>query len=252
MPQFHSDEVDLEYLDEGDGIPVLMIHGFASRMAVNWINTLWVKTVVQSGRRAIAFDNRGHGDSRKFYDPSAYEAPMMAEDALRLFDHLRIKKAHCIGYSMGARITAFAAMRAPERFLSVTFGGLGENMILGIGGSDEIAQALEAENVAAITHPQAVAFRVFADQTKSDRKALAACIRASRQRITADEIGSVETPALVVVGEKDDISGSADGLATLMPNASAITIPGKDHMSAVGDRTFKAEAQAFWDRVEAA
>ena len=90
MPSFQSDGVRIAYWDEGEGDPILLIHGFASNAGTNWADSGWVRTLVADGRRVIAFDNRGHGQSEKLYEPERYGAPTMAEDARALLDHLGI------------------------------------------------------------------------------------------------------------------------------------------------------------------
>ena len=102
--------------------------------ATNWVDPGWVRTLVAGGRRVIAFDNRGHGQSEKLYDPERYGAPTMAEDARALLDHLGIERADVMGYSMGARISAFLVLKHPERVRSVIFAGLGINMVRGMVG----------------------------------------------------------------------------------------------------------------------
>jgi pimeloyl-ACP methyl ester carboxylesterase len=94
-------------------------------------------------------------------------------------------------------------------------------------------------------------FRAFAEQTKSDRLALAACIRTSRTLVSREEIARLTVPTLIGVGSRDDIAGSAEGLADLMLRARALDIPNRDHMLAVGDKVFKAAALEFFDDVEA-
>ncbi len=246
MLSFKSDGIDIAYIDEGAGDPVLLIHGFASNVATNWIDTGWVKTLAGAGYRVIAYDNRGHGRSAKLYDLADYGAPIMAEDARRLLDHLGIDRAHVVGYSMGARISAFLAMAHPERVRSVVFGGLGSNMVRGVAGTGPVAAALEADSIDDVTNPTARTFRAFAEQTRSDLKALAACIRSARAQITADALGKIACPVLVVVGERDVIGGSADDLAAMIPGARGITLPGLDHMKAVGDKGFKRAVQEFF------
>jgi pimeloyl-ACP methyl ester carboxylesterase len=242
---FNSDGVDIAYIDEGAGDPVLLIHGFASNVNTNWVDTGWVKTLTGAGYRAIAYDNRGHGQSAKLYDLEAYGAPILAEDARRLLDHLGIARAHLIGYSMGARIAAFLAMAHPARVRSLVFGGLGLNMVRGVAGTGPVAHALEAASIDEVTNPTARTFRAFAEQTKSDLKALAACIRSSRAPITAEALGTLRCPVLVVVGERDVIGGSAAGLAALIPGARGVELAGRDHMKAVGDKGFKEAVLGF-------
>ena len=88
-------------------------------------------------------------------------------------------------------------------------------------------------------------FRAFAEQTKSDLKALAACIRGSRQTLSSDQVAKITVPLLVAVGSKDPIAGSAEALVRLIPGAQALDIPERDHMTAVGDKVFKAGALVF-------
>jgi pimeloyl-ACP methyl ester carboxylesterase len=194
----------------------------------------------------IALDNRGYGGSTKFYDPWRYEPDLMANDALELLDFLQINRASIIGYSMGSRIMTFMALSRPERVLRLVFGGMGENLVKGVGRWQPIAQALEAGNVDDVEDPVGRRFRLFADRTGSDRMALAACIRPSRQRISQQQVTSIPHPALVVVGSDDDIAGSGAALAHMLPDGRALDLPGKDHMKAVGDKDFKQGVVEFF------
>jgi pimeloyl-ACP methyl ester carboxylesterase len=246
--KFSSDGVDIAFIDEGagnGGDPVLLIHGFASNVATNWVDTGWVKTLTAAGYRVIAFDNRGHGRSAKLYRLEDYGAPIMAEDARRLLDHLGIERAHAMGYSMGARISAFLAITHPARVRSLVFGGLGINMVRGVAGTGPVARALEADSIDDVTNATARTFRAFAEQTNSDLKALAACIRSARAPITAEALGALRCPVLVVVGERDVIGGSAAKLAELIPGARGVELAGRDHMKAVGDKGFKEAVLSF-------
>jgi len=239
MPRFRHDGVEIAFLDAGAGEPIALIHGFASNAATNWLNPGWIGTLTKAGRRAIALDNRGHGASTKLYEPAAYHSSLMAEDVRALLDHLGLASADVMGYSMGARIAAFLALAHPGRVRSVIFGGLGSHLVDGVGLPETIADALEAPSLAAVTDPQGRMFRAFAEETKSDLKALAACIRGSRQTLTRAEIAAIRMPALVAVGTKDVVAGSAQELAALLPAGRALDIPGRDHMLAVGDKVFK-------------
>jgi pimeloyl-ACP methyl ester carboxylesterase len=239
MNSFSNNGVDIAYLDEGEGEPIILIHGFASTKEVNWVNPGWVSTLTGAGRRVIALDNRGHGASAKLYEPDAYHSAIMADDVRALLDHLKIERADVMGYSMGARIAAFLALAHPERVRSVILGGLGIRLVDGVGLPETIADALEAPSLADVHDAQGRTFRAFADQTKSDRRALAACIRGSRQTVSREECRRLTMPVLVAVGTKDDVAGSAQELAALLPEGRALDIPGRDHMLAVGDRVYK-------------
>ena len=157
MPSFHHDGVEIAFLEQGEGEPIVLVHGFASNAAVNWVHPGWVATLTKAGRRAIALDNRGHGASAKLYDPAAYHSAVMADDV----------------------------------------------------------------------------------------RALAACIRGSRQTLSPAEVAAIRVPTLVAVGTKDFVAGSASELAALIPGAQALDIPGRDHMLAVGDKVFKAGVLQF-------
>lgn len=248
---FTHDGLQLAYFDEGDrdAPPVLLIHGFASTASVNWVYPGWLKTLGEAGYRVVAIDNRGHGASDKPHDAQAYRPWVMAEDAVALLDHLGIDRLHVMGYSMGARISSFLALAHPQRVRSLVLGGLGIGMTDGVGDWDPIADALLAPSLDTVEHARGRMFRSFADQTKSDRVALAACISGSRDLISRSDMATIAVPTLVGVGTKDDIAGSPQELAALMPNAEALDIPGRDHMLAVGDRVFKAAVLDFYRRV---
>ena len=245
MPTFHHGAVRIAFLDEGEGEPIILVHGFASNKEVNWVNPGWVSTLTQAGRRAVAFDNRGHGQSSKLYDPAQYHTKLMASDVIALMDYLELPRADVMGYSMGARITAYLAHDHASRVRSAILGGFGFNVVDGAGLPETIADALEAEDISDVTSDRGRQFRSFAQQTKSDLRALAACIRGTRQRLTREQAAAIRVPVLVAVGTKDDIAGSPEKLAALIPGAQALPIPERDHMLAVGDKTYKAGVLDF-------
>jgi pimeloyl-ACP methyl ester carboxylesterase len=245
--RFQHDGVEIAFLDEGEGDPIVLVHGFASTAQVNWVGPGWITTLKRAGRRAIALDNRGHGNSSKLYDAAAYHSERMADDVRALIDHLGIARADVMGYSMGARICAFLALQHPERVRRAVFGGLGIHLVHSAGLPEKIAEALEAPSLAHVHDPYARMFRAFADQTRSDRRALAACIRGSRQSIRIEQVARITVPVLIAAGTKDPIAGSAHELAALMPHARAFDIPGRDHMLSVGDGRFKEEVLRFLD-----
>ena len=245
MATFRNGDVEIAYFDQGEGEPVVLVHGFASNKETNWVNPGWVGTLTRAGRRVIALDNRGHGASAKIYDASAYHSATMADDVRALLDHLQIERADIMGYSMGARVSAFLAVDHRERVRSLTLGGLGIRLVEGVGLPESIAEALEAPSLDAVTDATGRTFRAFAEQTKSDLKALAACMRGSRQTLSRAQVGALQMPVLVAVGSKDTDAGSAQALAALIPGARALDIAGRDHMLAVGDKAYKAGVLEF-------
>jgi pimeloyl-ACP methyl ester carboxylesterase len=249
MESFDSAGVRIAYIDArpaaGPGDPIVLVHGFASTHAVNWVNPLWVKTLTEAGRRVIALDNRGHGESDKPHDPAAYATAIMAEDVARLLDHLGLERADVMGYSMGARNTAFLALAHPARVRSIVLGGLGHHLVDGAGLPEAIADAMDAPDLASLTDANQRMFRRFADANGADRAALAACIRGSRQVLSPEQLASIDCPALVAVGTKDAIAGDPHRLAALLPHGQALDIPGRDHNLAVGDKVYKQGVLAF-------
>jgi pimeloyl-ACP methyl ester carboxylesterase len=248
MPTFTHSGLTLAYEVYGEGAPVLCVHGFASSGKVNWLDTGWVETLVEAGYQAITLDNRGHGASDKPHDPDLYYPSLMAEDALALLQHLGIGRAAVLGYSMGARIAAFMAYQAPETIAAAVFGGMGLNLINGLSDGNDIIAGLRAPSLSSLTHPTARQFRIFADHTGSDREALAACMETSREAMARADARRIEVPVLVAVGEVDEMAGSPEPLAELLPQGEAVVIPKRDHMRATGDKVFKTAALEFLGR----
>jgi pimeloyl-ACP methyl ester carboxylesterase len=245
MPSFHNGDVEIAYLDEGEGEPILLVHGFASTKNVNWVYPAWVSELRKAGRRVIALDNRGHGDSAKLYDPEAYHIPLMASDVTALMDHLDIERADIMGYSLGGRMTAWLAYRLPQRLRSAIFGGIGIGLIEGGGPGENVAAALEVSSLDEVSDPVGRTFRAFADQTRADRRALAACMRGSRRLMTREEAAAITVPVLIAVGTTDEIAGSAQALGKIIPGSQVLDIPNRDHMRAVGDKVYKTGVVEF-------
>jgi pimeloyl-ACP methyl ester carboxylesterase len=246
MNEFSSDGVRIAYIDTAQaGDPILLLHGFASNHAVNWVFPQWVKTLTAAGRRVIAFDSRGHGQSEKLYRPEDYTIKAMAEDARRLLDHLGIARADIMGYSMGARIATVLALSHPEMVRSLVIGGMSDKLVSVAGLGPDIAEAMEAPSAADLSDTGAKTFRVFAEATRSDLKALAACARGARQKLSVAELGRLALPVLVAVGTKDEVAGDASRLAALIPGAEALAIPDRDHNRSVGDPVFKKAVLGF-------
>src|SRR5437588_11971909 len=115
MPSFKNGAVEIAYLDEGEGEPIVLVHGFASTKNVNWVYPTWVSELRKNGRRVIALDNRGHGDSAKLYDAAQYSIPIMAGDGTAPMDHLEIGMADSMSYWRGTLPTAWSGLKPPRR-----------------------------------------------------------------------------------------------------------------------------------------
>jgi pimeloyl-ACP methyl ester carboxylesterase len=249
MHHFTSDGIDIAYRDEGEGRPILLIHGFGSNASVNWGSTGWINRLNRAGFRTIAPDNRGHGESQKLHEPSLYHPALMAKDAANLLAHLGVARAAVMGYSMGGRIAAFLAVERPDLVSAAVLGGIGMSLVNGRGGEEAIADALLAPDPEALTDAGARTYRTFAEQTKSDLRALAACIVGQAQNLTREQLATIAVPVLVALGSNDATAGSGPELAALMPKGQFLEIPGRDHMLATGDKAFKEGAIAFLEGV---
>src|SRR5690349_8546904 len=106
MPHFDSGDIRIAYYLEGpdDGVPTMLLHGFASDFELNWRGTRWIETFTRAGRLAVGLDFRGHGQSDKPHDAGAYGEQSLAGDVVALLDHLEIGEADLVGYSMGGRV----------------------------------------------------------------------------------------------------------------------------------------------------
>ena len=257
MDSFISNGVEIAYADyrpvaTEKGAPILLIHGFASTHAVNWLFTQWIKTLTEDGRRVVTFDNRGHGQSEKLYDPALYSLEAMAGDASALLDHLGVPRADVMGYSMGARIAITLALAHADKVRSLILGGVGANLLEEPGLPSGLAEAMEAERIEDIGPSMLKIFRGFAESTRSDLKALAACARGFRKSMEPATLARVAQPVLICVGTRDDVAGDPHPLQPLFRQAEVVDIPGRDHNRAVGDRVYKQAVLSFLAAQDAA
>src|SRR6476660_3362979 len=235
MPSFHNGNVEIAYLDEGAGDPIVLVHGFASSKNVNWIYPTWVSDLKKDGRRVIALDNRGHGDSAKLYDSADYEIAIMASDVIALLDHLGIERADIMGYSLGSRMTAILAREQPQRLRSAILGGIGIGLIEGGGPGESVAVALEVPSLEDVTDPVGRTFRAFADQTRSDRRALAACLRGSRRLMTSEEATALGVGPVTGLGTKEKPGGRAAPLGKILGGGGLPNFRTREHTRGVAN-----------------
>ena len=254
MSQFESAGFEIAFDDIGARdarTTIVLVHGFATNRRENWQRLGWYSAYERKGVRAIALDCRGHGESAKPLDPSAYSRDAMAGDVLALIDHLGIEKADLMGFSMGARIALASALKRPDRFGHLVLGGVGEKLFEPPRADNAMAEAMEAEDPDSIVDPLLRSFRYFADESHENRLALAALSRASLRFADGDggwaACGNLHQPVLVVAGAHDTLAGDPEPLARAFPNGRAVTLPGCDHFSAIPHGLFKAAVFDFLD-----
>lgn len=238
MEQFRSfDGTAIAYIDRGDGPTVVLHHGFAADHATNWDAPGVVDALVEAGRRVVALDARGHGQSGKPHEEAAYADGAMAKDVRALFDHLDLDDVDLVGYSMGAIVAAQVTPSEP-RVRTLLLGGIGAGALSGRrprSWSGAVRDALLADDPSTVTDPTAKAFRTFADATGADRLALAAIQGGGGPE--ALPVGDIAVPTLVLVGEGDALVGDPRPLAEAIDSAECKVIGG-DHLGAVGDPDF--------------
>lgn len=240
---FDSDGVRLHYEVHGrdDGVPIVLVHGFASHYRLNWVGTRWQETLTGAGFRVIGLDCRGHGESDKPHDPAAYATQVMAADVRRLLDHLQLESADYLGFSMGSRIGIQCVLDFPERLRRVVLGGVGLDGAL--AQAQSIARAMRG---GVPENPVAKSFYEFAKaRPHNDLEALAACIEAIAPPLDMNLLRSVQTPILLVVGGNDELVSGAEDLVELIPTAKLVVVPGRDHLGTVPASEFKDAALEF-------
>jgi pimeloyl-ACP methyl ester carboxylesterase len=250
MATFSSSGFTIAYDDiggPGEGRPMVLVHGFTSNRAENWRRLGWYGALERRRTRIVALDCRGHGESAKPHDPAAYGREAMTGDILALMDHLEIPRAHILGFSMGSRLALAAALKAPERFATLTLGGVGEKLFEPRIAGNPMAEAMEADDVESITEPMLKSFRQFADDQKEDRLALAALTRAPDAPLTREMLAQLPVPVLVVAGARDELAGDPEPLAKAFPDGRAVRVPGVDHFSIIAHALFKASVFDFLD-----
>jgi pimeloyl-ACP methyl ester carboxylesterase len=250
MTTFTSGDVTIAYDDIGPregGRPIVLLHGFAANRNENWRRLGWYGAFERKTIRFIAPDMRGHGESSKPHDPSAYERGKLVGDLLALLDHLGIAKADVLGFSMGTRIAMGLALAAPERVDLLILGGVGGKLFDPPPAGNPMAAAMEAEHIDTIAEPLLKSFRQFADEQGEDRLALAAFTRAPYLPFTREMVSRIANETLVIAGSRDVLAGDPGELARQMPNAKSVTLPGCDHFSAISHALFKASVFDFLD-----
>ena len=255
---FDSQGVPIHYVISGpaSGIPVVLIHGWSAS------NSMWdgVRTALANTYRVIAMDCRGHGTSAKPHEPSAYGIEMV-NDVTRLLDHLKITRAHVVGYSLGGSIALKLLETHPERLLTVTSGGsqgfrarditerwdsaLVKKLVVGEPLSQAMLETAPPGFPAPSPEQRAMMARMDSVQ---DSRALGAQ-RLGNPGLYVDygKLSSRHIPTLLIVGELDNPARFAE-LRAAMPGAEFVVVPGARHGSVPDTPQFLAALRSFLQR----
>jgi len=243
---FTSNGVQIRYIDQGAGEPVILVHGYANVIENNWIATGVLPNLVKD-HRVIALDLRGHGKSDKPHDPKAYAE--MGQDVVRLLDHLNIARAHIVGYSLGGIITAKLLTTNPDRFITVTLVAASGRRTW-TAQDERSAEATAADLESGVPYRSLILGSAPTDQpppteeairessrrlvAKNDPLAHAALTRARRDLVVTDaQMAAVQVPALAIVGTADPAAAGVQTLKAVWPTLQVVTVDGATHW---GDR----------------
>ena len=247
MPEFDSAGIRLHYELNGpeDGTPIVLVHGFCSDYHLNWVGSRWQETLVNQEFLVIGLDCRGHGHSEKPHDPAAYDRSEMAADVVRLLDHLAVRQADYLGYSMGGRIGLQVLVDHGPRIRHAVLGGVGLWAARAQPANAELtARRMRGDET--VDDPIALTFYQFAvARPINDLEALACCILGPQRELTDGELDAVSNPVLICTGDQDVMAQGGAELAAKLGSGRHFNIEGRNHMNAVPARAFKDAAVGF-------
>ena len=255
MPYFDNEGIKIYYEIEGDGPPVVLIHGFSGNLEDSWKDSNLIETL-KNKYKLILLDCRGHGRSDKPHDDSFYGYNMI-NDIIQLLEHLSIKQANFLGYSMGAYLLFQLILKKPEIIICAILGGfvltLDEREIAkGRKNTEHIVDAFKAESIDQVKKPIGRAFRTIAEQRNNDLLALAA-VQASWSEFSIppaelrEVLKKIKVPVMTVVGSSEILLGDKTLVAQLVPDACHFQIQGKDHLNVTSDSKFHMVVKGFLD-----
>jgi pimeloyl-ACP methyl ester carboxylesterase len=254
---FDSNGVKIRYAAAGEGEPVVLVHGWMADASMWGRDSAGnPKLSPPPGFRLIALDCRGHGQSDKPHDRALYGTEM-ALDVTRLMDHLKIPKAHLVGYSMGAFIVGKIAAAHPDRVISAIYGGQ-VPLVIGAppSGSRETAvfakAAEEGKGMGAYllevlppgrpkpTLEQANSWAAFMLNGKDVKALAAAGLSFDDLQVSQEDLAACPAPALFIYGslESEHLKGRVEALRKALARADVVVIEGGDHVTTLGRAAF--------------
>lgn len=257
---FDSNGVQIRYVEQGGGVPVVLVHGYSNTLDMNWVETGIVADLAKD-HRVIAFDMRGHGKSDKPHDRKAY-GKQMSQDIVRLMDHLGIKRAHMVGYSLGAGLVGNLLTTHPDRFLSATLCALG--LTKDVPEEDE-KRATEAErgsfrslildiwpsNLSPPTEDMIRQQSQAIIARGNDVLALAQIVRGFPDlAVTPAQAATIRTPTQAIVGSVDPNLVAVRDLKAVLPTLQVTVVEGATHAGnrgVLGRSEFVSALRAFID-----
>jgi len=231
------DGTKIYYEVRGNGMPVVLVHGFIVN-GESWKRTTLFNDLLNGGYKVISFDMRGNGKSDKPHTAAAYENDAEAKDIMGLLDQLGINEYHVVGYSRGSIIVA-RLLVLDKRIKKAVMGGMGD------GFTDPewprrkmFAAALSGEPVKELE-----GMVNYVKQSGLDQEALA-YLQKFQPSTVPDVLGKIKKPVLIICGDKDPDNGSPEALAKMIPNSKLVR-PAGDHNSTLRAKEFSDEILKF-------
>lgn len=250
---FHANGVTIHYVDEGDplGTPVVLIHGYAANIDLNWRYPGVRDYFTERGYRVIAIDLRGHGLSDKPHARDRYGIAMV-EDVVRLMDHVGLSRAHVVGYSMGGMITLKLLEKHPDRLITATVGGAGwfEKNTPFVKSLHALEDSLDNGHgygpLLRVLHPDSPLPKVQDYVTSygmnfiNDETAMRAMLPGMLDWFVSEAaLHSNEVPLLVICGTDDPLNVGARNIDGVASHTEVVYIDGGDHSSTVMKAAFR-------------
>ncbi len=239
-----SDGTKIYYYVEGKGTPVILIHGYTGTALGNWF-TNGIAQQLAKNHMVVAIDCRNHGKSDKPQPMGAGKA----EDVIEMMDHLKIKKAHFHGYSMGGGIVARLLALIPDRFITASFGGSGIPEVdpqwrakvpadkQGRDPREEEASAKLRASRAAVLGISVEELNKQMEQRRAAQQSAAAQAGNSTPRPQPAgpqlDLTKLSIPMLAINGEYDRPHAKTHRLRREVKNFTNIVLPGKSHLTAI-------------------
>lgn len=250
MPLLNHDGLSLHYEVHGTGRPVLLLHGGTVNFQANYAAFGWVRSLTDAGFQVIGLDFRGHGQSAKPHEVSAYGAEVFVRDVLALLDHLQMARVSVVGYSLGSVIALHLLKTAPQRLTRAVLMATGDGLI-GHPPHDfatllpALSQVLERDSYPRDLPKHLAAYWNFVQMTGGDRAALRALAQAPFPPLTAAAAAAIAVPTLVLSGELDPVLGRGPRLAAALGQGQYREIAGADHFALSTDLTARAAVLDF-------
>jgi pimeloyl-ACP methyl ester carboxylesterase len=251
MSKFLNNGVQLHYEVHGTGAPVLLLHGIVASFERNYAMFGWVESLTQRGLQVIGLDFRGHGHSDQPTRADAYGVENLASDVMALLDHLQLKQAMLVGYSLGTAIALHLLHTYPARFTRGVLVATGDGL-LGFPPYDfaqlmpQLATVLARPTYPADLPRHTAAYWNFAQAGGEGQAAAAlAMAQATYPPLSLEDAADLQTPVLVVSGERDPVLGQGPRLAAQLGQGHYLEIPGGNHFSLAADPSVQAQVADF-------